>query len=62
MHLEKLSTYVSIKEGLSPPLIAGIVLKLVTFDHMYFCHYDIVAKNRSRMRTAITFSRQNSTG
>ena len=47
MHLEKLSTYISIKEGLSPPLIAGIVLNLVTFDHMYFCHYDIVAKNRS---------------
>ena len=62
MHLEKRSTYISIEEGLNPPLIAGIVLKLVTFDHMYFCHYDVVAKNRSRMRATITFSRQNSSG
>ena len=62
MRLEKLSTYISIKEGLSPPLMAGIVLKLETFDHVYFCHYKIVAKNRSRMTTAITFPLKNDTG
>ena len=37
------------------------MLKLLKFDNL-FRHYDILAKTRSRMTTAITFSRQNDEG
>ena len=39
----------------------GKIIKLVTF-HYYFSHYDIFAKTRGRMTTAITLSRQNDAG
>ena len=37
------------------------MIKLLTFDNL-FPHYDILAKTRSRMTTATTFSRQNDPG
>ena len=37
------------------------MIKLLKFDYL-FRHYDILAKTPSRMKTAITFSRQNYAG
>ena len=40
------------------------MIKLQTFDNLFLRvrHYDILAKTRSRMTTATSFSRQNDAG
>ena len=38
------------------------MIKRLTIDNLFPRHFDILAKTRSRMTTAITFSRQNDAG
>ena len=37
-------------------------IKLLTFDNLFPPHFDILAKTRSRVATATSFSRQNDAG
>ena len=37
-------------------------IKLLTFDNLFPPHFDILAKTRSRVTTATSFSRQNDAG
>ena len=44
------------------PLPDRKMIKLLTFDILFFRHFDILAKTRSRVTTATAFSRQNDAG
>ena len=58
---KKVSTLGIYTEGgyLTKPSPDSKMIKLLTFDNLFPPLYDILAKTRRRMTTAITFSRQN---
>ena len=57
---KKLARLFILNEGKPSP--NSRMIKLLTIDNLFPRHFDILAKTRGRMTTAITFSRQNDAG